>query len=861
MRYLCLLLLLLLSTFAYAATLKGRVTNEAGEPLPFASIFVKGTNTGTSTNEQGYYQLSLASGSYEVVFQYLGYKQQVEQVQVGEQPVTLNVQMQPEVLTLSEVQVRPGNKDPGYYIMQHAIAKRKYFLNQIQAFRTQVYTKGLGRLTDVPPKVLGVKVVDMELGIVYLSETVSEMHYRHPDKMKERMLSSKVSGSDKVFSFNRASRANFNFYENLLKAPGLTERGFVSPLAANANFYYDFELAGTKTEGNLKLNKIKVIPKRKNDPVFSGYLYIVEDQWRLHSLDLTLGENANIEFVDKVHITQNFKQLKDDVWVMHSQKITFYFRGMGFEGNGYFTAVYSKYQVVPAYSTPVAAATPAPETTTQPEPETQTVSESKIAKTPKKQSRQDVPAIEKIAPKKIFNNEVMRVEKDANERDSAYWTEVRPIPLTEEEKLDYVVKDSIQEIKESRPYLDSVDRVSNRFSIGNLYSSGYTYTNSWKKTEWQFDPVIGILQYNSILSYNTVEGVVVDLRSSYRKTYENRRFYEVTPAVRYGFSNQKINAKIKAGYYYNPLKYGSVSVEGGRYVDQIHNQDPIWPFINSLYTLLREKNYMKLYQKDFLRLGHRQELVNGVLLTSYLEYAQRRPLYNTTDFKIKDVDEREFTPNTPVVEELANASFAEHEALTTSFALRLRFAQKYITRPDRKFTLGSKYPTLTLHFRKGWNILGSDLRYSHAALNIAHEQELGLFGTSSFDITGGTFLNRDKLTIIDYRHFAGNRTFWGGNFDGFQLLPYYRYSTRRSYFEGHYEHHFNGFLFNKLPLFRRLGFQAVVSADYLHTRTSKHYAELGLGIEHILKFLRVDFVTAYQSQTSIGTGFRIGLGF
>jgi len=139
---------------------------------------------------------------------------------------------------------------------------------------------------------------------------------------------------------------------------------------------------------------------------------------------------------------------------------------------------------------------------------------------------------------------------------------------------------------------------------------------------------------------------------------------------------------------------------------------------------------------------------------------------------------------------------------------------------------------------------------------------LGLLGTSNFRVNVGGFVGRQEgLTFVDYRHFAGNQTLLSGNFSEFQLLDYYRFSTNNTYLEAHYDHHFNGFIFNKVPLFRKLKWQEVASFNYLTTAQAGHYVELGAGVEHILKVLRVDFYTALQSGQRLGTGFRIGVGF
>ena len=61
--------LLLWSATAAAQGIKGTIKTNEGETLPFASIYVKEGGTGTSSNLEGYYELRLNPGTYQVVYQ------------------------------------------------------------------------------------------------------------------------------------------------------------------------------------------------------------------------------------------------------------------------------------------------------------------------------------------------------------------------------------------------------------------------------------------------------------------------------------------------------------------------------------------------------------------------------------------------------------------------------------------------------------------------------------------------------------------------------------------------------------------------------------------------------------------------
>ncbi|TGE05308.1 DUF5686 and carboxypeptidase regulatory-like domain-containing protein [Hymenobacter fodinae] len=858
---------------AQAGIVRGLVSDPKGQALAFANVAVRGTTTSTATNEQGNYQLRLAPGNYELVFQYVGYKPQQIAVSVagGDTVKVLNVTLVPESYQLREVVVRSTDKDPAYTIVQQAIQWRNYHQREVAAFKARTYIKTLARFTDVPGKIMGLVKVgpDFKPGIFYLSETVSEMSFRQPNVVQERMISSRVSGDTKGISFNRASAGRgLNFYQNVLKS-GFSERGFVSPIAANGPLFYRYELEGSTQQGSLLIHKIKVTPRRRSDPVFSGHIYIVDGTWRLHSVSLDLTKDAQLDYVDNLHIEQIFAPAPgpSDVWVMQSQKVTVGFTALGFKGNGYITAILSNYKVTPTYPNRPAPTVAAPAPTTK-DPADAPVTRETVADVKKqkpklqglsaavrRQSKQAARDTSGLGLGKLKRGEVMLVEKGVNERDTSYWSSVRPIPLTAEEEKDYQVKDSTEVIRKSRPYQDSLDRKRNELEVGKLLLTGYVYNQTYYKRQWYVAPVF------NILNYNTVEGVVINPQATFTQRTDDRRVWSVTPSLRYGVSNKLLSPSLSAYWQFDAVKLSRVSVRVGRTIENFDPSSQLTPFINSYYTLLKNRNYAKLYRRDGLELGYQWEPVNGLTVQATASYFDRRELYNTTNKLFVDKPEIGFTPNAPVNAERPTG-FGRSQALTTELSASFRPGQRFITRPDGKFNLGSKYPTFLFRWRQGvGSMLGSDVRYTLLEAGLRHSLSLGLLGTSNYRVAAGFFPSSPRLDFMDFRHFSGNRTYLASDFSQFQLLDYYRFSTQDRFLEAHYNHHFNGFLLNKIPLLRRLKWQEVASVNYLTTPAANHYVELGVGVEHVFKILRVDFYTGLQSGERVGTGLRVGLGF
>lgn len=126
----------------------------------------------------------------------------------------------------------------------------------------------------------------------------------------------------------------------------------------------------------------------------------------------------------------------------------------------------------------------------------------------------------------------------------------------------------------------------------------------------------------------------------------------------------------------------------------------------------------------------------------------------------------------------------------------------------------------------------------------------------------GGFINDNTVFIQDHQHFNGNQLIFASEYlNSFQLAPYYANSTTASFYAiGHFEHHFNGFLTNKIPFFRRLNWFLVGGANAFYVNRDNNYIEAFAGLENIFKVLRVDVVASYLNGKSGTVGLRIGLG-
>ncbi|MGF7074109.1 carboxypeptidase-like regulatory domain-containing protein [Mucilaginibacter sp. 3215] len=123
-------------------SISGKITNQEGKPVPFASVFIKNTTIGVSANSEGTYLLRLNGGLQEIQYKAVGYAQQSKIVNLAANQV-INISLQTETYQLKDVTVYAGAEDPAYAIMRKAIKKRKTYLNEVKAYTCDIYIKGL----------------------------------------------------------------------------------------------------------------------------------------------------------------------------------------------------------------------------------------------------------------------------------------------------------------------------------------------------------------------------------------------------------------------------------------------------------------------------------------------------------------------------------------------------------------------------------------------------------------------------------------------------------------------------------------------------------------------------------------------
>lgn len=857
-RLLFVFFILLFPVLAQAQGIRGRVIDQDGKPLPFTTIYVSETESGSISNEKGIYEIRLDPGTYHINFQFLGYKSEQIIANIGKEMVVKDIILQQQAYLLNAAEVDGGEEDPAYKIMRKAIAKSSFHRQQVDHYTCEVYLKGGGRLVDAPwflQKTLEKEGLDTSA--TFITESVSKITYDRPGQYTEEVISIRSSGDDQ-------NTSPMNYINSSLYEPEVA--GLISPFSPKAFAYYKFQYLRTFEDRGYQIDAIKVIPRSVGEDVVGGKIYVVEDLWAIHSVKL----NTEIQGVH-IDIAQTFAPIKPKVWMPVSHKYDGHGKILGFKFEFQYLATVSDYDIeinpdlshnftvldAKTEEAEIEARDSIPETDVE---KARNESEEKLMKgeeLTQKELRKLMRSYEKQARKKskeptVISSREVKIDSTAYQNDSSYWAMKRPIPLTKREKKGYSVQDSLAREQKKREEGDTLNTGS-QFRIydlvwGNTYNLGA-------------DNYLRLKNSLASIRFNTVDGWNFKYALSYYKRFDKDRRLEISPVYRYAFARDQSFGTLTTEYKYGEgLKTGKIRLSGGYYYRQFNKNKPIATFTDAISSLFVENHFMRVYDREFIEANWDQKVRHNLTISPGLSFARCIETFNNTDQVWIPNPERDYPPNAPVSIEMPDTHFGESKALKAEIAVSYRPWARYYKRGDN-YSRANQPPTITARYQKaipGFN--GSTADYDFVALEVKYRFDLNLFGSVGIRSEGGKFLRNPTMDFMDYAHFMGNQTIFTrfAQMQGYSIAPYYDYSTRDRYFSTYINYEFRQFLFTNIRVLRLTGVKENININYLVTPSVKNYTELSYSIDNIFRFFRIDVTGAFLDGKY--EDFRIQLG-
>lgn len=876
LRFLLLSFLIIISSFsAFSQGIRGRITNEQGEAVPFANIYIPELSTGTTSNIDGIYELKLPEGKWKVLFQYLGYHTQNIEVAIGNTFQEINVRLMNQDYRIPEIKVMASGEDPAYYIMRRAIALAPYYQKQVSKYSCKVYLKGSGVFEKIP----FLMEKQMRKGGVkenqpFVMETVSKIDFELPDKVNQKVLAMRSSGQQ-----NNTSPMGM-ITNNLYDAD---KYGVVSPVGKSALKVYNFRLEGVFDDQGRTINKIKVTPKIKGSDVFSGYIFIADGFWNIHSADLTM----HITMTD-VKVRQVYAEVNKNTWMPVSLDFDMNFSGLGLK---------MKYKYVASISEYKTTLNPALDHTFVEKQKLQQIEEQQvfekiadetrqIQQQREQKTREQKRMAELLQKQELNNRETVKlsrlIEKDTKRKsppepleikssfqvsqkqvnnDTAYWATLRPIPLTEKEKISFAKKDSFLVVSSTPEFKDSVRDSRRKFKLKHLIvGKSYNYSiDSVRRTEIFTIPN---LTDPTSLSFNTVDGLRIDLPFSYNRSDSLGRSLRLSPRFAYAFARKKPDITFSYSQRLNGLTNTWISASAGSTTEDFNHDSGLPTMTNDFYTLWLKENYNRFYRRDFLQLKFSRDLVNGLNLNTTIEYSDNIQLTNNSNYSFIKYTDKEFNPNIPENNTLDDWQLGGHQSFIGRFVLEYTPHHRYRIRNNTKMYAESKFPTYSLEYKGAFSgVFGSDSRFDLMKIGIRQKISFGISDVFSYQIHAGKFLNSSRLYFEDFRHFNTKSTgFLFSSYDNsFRLLPFYEYSTGNQFAEGHAEWQSRRLIVKQLPVFKNSSISEILFVNYLATPGIENYMETGYGIRNLFLLLNVEAVAGFGNGKFRSSGIRVSL--
>jgi hypothetical protein len=853
---------------AGAQVIKGRITNAAGEPVQYATVYIQELRQGATANTKGDYELRLSPGKYQITYQSLGYGPVIANISITDQVTVKDVVLPLQYYMIPEVRISATGEDPAYRIMRKAIGMAPYYLNNISYYKADVYLKGNVIVNKIPKlyqrainaearkeEKEGGTPVRIKEGDIYLLESINEIEFTAPDKYTQKVLSVNSTFPESDDNISPMDFINASFYQPLIAEMA------ISPLSPQAFSYYKFQYLGATPQGNVTINKIRVVPKMKSQQLFDGTIYIIEDLWCIQSLDLT---NDNI--MGKVNVKQLFIPVRDDIWMPVSHNFVINVGIVGIRVDVGYAGSVKYLEVKPNTSVKKPDAIRSDFYRVQeqaPADVPVTKNQAKIEEILKKDelNNRDMVKLSKLMDQEskkaqsdstrnsleIKDNFNRSVEKDAGKKDSTYWAEVRPIPLSDLELKSIRVRDSLKSetnLRKSNVNADSIPKKTpkqkSKFMTGlNNIALGHTWSDS-TGLSFYFDGLFDIKN----LSFNTVDGFKYGIDFRITKSWKNKRSFTIAPELKWAFSREALSWRVNGGYNFNRIKQRSVNFSIGKIPRDFSNNGGINLLLNSVSTLFFETNYLKLYESAFFNLGYRTEISNGLSLSLNGNYEERNVLSNTTAFSIIKTS-REYTPNIPVnayLDTTANPVYSIRDQRHMEFVATVVYTprQKYSVRNGIKINRGSDWPTFGLTWEHGINefkeLSTPYKHYDMLKLDISRNHDIGAFTEFKWKVRAGGFLNNKYVPYYDFFHFNTQPIYvlLDDYNDAFSLPGYYSMSTPEFFGEVHLKYTTPYLLLKYLPGLSKTLMRENLSVSYLGSRYHTNYTEIGYSITEFL---------------------------
>jgi hypothetical protein len=790
--------------FAQETVVSGKITDaSSGDPLPFVNVYFDGTTIGVTSDFDGKFEIRTHTPTDTLVASYIGYRAKKKFVPRGTTTI-VNFQLEEDVTRLQEIVFEAG-ENPAYAIMRKVVQNKP--LNdkrKLTAYEYDTYTKIEIDVDNITEKFRQKKLVQKITQVLdsveriagedgkpilplFISESVSKLYYRDSPQLKmEHILKSKINGvgvedGSLVTQFIGSSFQEYNFYQNWLN---IVTKDFVSPITDGWRLYYEYDLTDSVYIGNDFCYRLDFFPRSSQDLAFTGTIWITKNEYALKQIDVSVGKEANLNFVEKIKIQQELEKTEAGPWLPVKNRVLVDIGEIQDNMAGLLAKFYTSNKNF---------------------------------------------VINKPYETSFYAQPILVAEDARMHEDESYWDTMRHEPLTTTEKNVYRMIDTLQNIPVVKTYTDIIKVIVNGYyEVGKFYIGPYVST----------------------LAINNIEGVRV--QAGFKTNIKFSDKWVFGGNVGYGFRDERIKYSAFGQHIISRSPWTTATFSTRSEIGRVGLDDENYSSNFLFFAAQRFGNFRRGYYFDESMFDFRRELFKGFTQRVAFRYHTFKPLFNFGYYPPSDLTTHDTLETYKTSEVVVEARYARDEL--------------FIQNDNDRISLGTtRWPIITLRYTRGIKgILGSDFDYSKLRLSVYKRMRLGPLGTGYATVMGEYIFDALPYPLLSL-HLGNQSPIYAGF--SFNLMNYGEFVSDR-YAALQYQHKFEGFILNRVPLMRKLKWRLVGTANILYGGLSQDnrvliadttptgeealqpgfldpgrpYIELGYGVENIFKFFRVDFV-------------------
>ncbi len=619
---------------------------------------------------------------------------------------------------------------------------------------------------------------------IFLTESISDYYYSNsPYKVREEIKAIQTNGikNKTVMQFMGGVNQKINVYENYINVFG---KEFISPLSDIGDKYYNYKGADTQTINRQKYFHLRFTPKQAGTNTFSGDCWIHNTTWAIQKITLNISATANINFVNQLSIIQEFYQLQNGKWVVAKDKFIADLSPLKKDKLSFIgrrTASYKNVQI-------------------------------------------NQPFITNVLSKSKTKEEVI-INPNAKNLADSFWNNSRHEPLSLNENKVYKMIDTLKQIPLFKKYSNTL-----QFIFDGHIKLGAIEIGPWFK--W--------------FSGNQLEKI--RMRFDVGTTEKFSKYLRLYGYLAYGLNDKRFKQKVAASYkfkqhptykvaasYFNDLDNGRIK----------YNEDD-------------EATTDNLFSQLIRRQGIRQKFIGEEQYKASISKVINKSF--TTELVFANT---KYKPYEPLPSERFFAKYGRTNVINSQFSLKFRYApgEKEIETKRRTLHLKGLAPIFEFKYEQALpNIFASEYNYKKISASVSQTFRLPRWGEISYLGYAGKYFG-DSIPFMLLEVHPGNEIYYY-NKQSFNLMNRFEYFSDK-YVGFNVEYNFEKKLINLIPFLRKSKVRQFINiktiwgnlnnADRIFNRMEftnyrlkslrgKNYTELGIGLDNMFKYFRLDFV-------------------